>query len=130
MISTFVPSAAAPFFRTETFASHRREPSSMLPSDASTQRTSRRRWTRYSYASSAEERSGSDTISMSGVPARLRSTSDTPVGTSCHGKSCIDLPGVLLEVNAVEPNALSVSLSAPRATEPRVASGLSYCEIW
>src|SRR5664280_3101873 len=91
----------------------------MLPSDASTQRRSRRRRTRYSYASSAEERSGSDTISMSGVPARFRSTSDTPVGHVLPREVVHRLAGVLLEVNAVEPHALRRAVRAQGDRAPR-----------
>ena len=75
--SVRVPSVLSPCLRTETFASQRKLPCSRLPSFTPRNiRTSRRR-RRYSAASAPERRSGSPTISMSGVPARFRSTTDS-----------------------------------------------------
>ena len=72
--SVFVPSAVCPRGRTEMFASQRRLPSSMLPSfTPSAIRISRSR-RNASAASSAARKSGCVTISMSGVPLRLKST--------------------------------------------------------
>ena len=72
LISQRVPSGA-PGRRTETLASQRKLPSCMLPSQMPIQRTSPCRAFAYATASAALRRSGSDTISSSGVPARLRS---------------------------------------------------------
>jgi hypothetical protein len=66
-----VPSAVAPTGRTETLASQRRLPSSMLPSlTPSHTRISRSR-VKNSDASAGDRMSGSLTISMSGTPLRL-----------------------------------------------------------
>ena len=101
----------------------------MFPSDASTQRTRRRSRTRVSCASSGDARSGSVTISMSGVPARFRSTSVAADGTSSHGTSCMDFPASSsrwMRFRRISRRPAGVST----ATEPPVASGRSYWEIW
>jgi hypothetical protein len=72
--SVLVPSVASPAGRIDTFASTRSEPSSMFTSDTPMRRSVA--WSRRpkSAASAAERRSGSVTISTSGVPQRLKST--------------------------------------------------------
>src|SRR3954451_18984269 len=101
-----VPSGS-PGRRTETVASQRNDPSCMLPSPMPIQMTSACSARAYAIASFAPRKSGSDTISSSGVPARLRSMplmprksswSDLPAsdaGKSLHedfrGMSGIDL---------------------------------------
>ena len=71
--SAFVPSAACPTGRTETFASHRNDPSSIFPSQMPRYFTVCQTKFRYFTASCAERMSGSLTISMSGMPERLKS---------------------------------------------------------
>ena len=71
LISTFTPSASVPTGRTETFASHRSDPSSIRTSETSSASSSARSSRRYAPASSGERMSGSDTHSTSGTPARL-----------------------------------------------------------
>ena len=71
LISTLTPSASAPTGRTETFASQRREPSSIRTSETSSASRRARSSRRYAPASSGERMSGSDTHSTRGTPARL-----------------------------------------------------------
>ena len=71
LISTFVPSASAPAGRSETFASHRSDPSSIRTSLTSSDSRVARSSRRYAAASSGERMSGSLTHSTSGTPARL-----------------------------------------------------------
>ena len=74
MISTLTPNSSSPASRSDTLASQRKLPSSMLPSHTSRYSRIERRVLRYSPASPGSRMSGSLTISMSGTPARLRST--------------------------------------------------------
>ena len=71
LISTRVPRASAPRGRMDTLMSARSEPCSMLPSHTSSATKMARRALRYRAASPALRRSGADTISASGTPARL-----------------------------------------------------------
>ena len=75
--SVFVPSSVDPAGRTETLASQRIEPFSMSQSDTPIVRSVLRSSARNATACSGERRSGSVTISTSGVPQRLKSTSET-----------------------------------------------------
>jgi hypothetical protein len=59
----------------------------MLPSHTPSQTTSECSALAYATASAAERMSGSETISSSGTPARLRSMPDMPWKSSCS-----DLP--------------------------------------
>ena len=70
-ISVRVPSTSLPSGRREIFTSHRIEPSCILQSDTPIYRMMSCSFSTYSRASSGEEMSGSDTISMSGTPPRL-----------------------------------------------------------
>ena len=72
--SVLVPSSSLPLGRMETLASQRSEPSSMFTSETPSWRSVTRSSVSHSRACSAECRSGSVTISHSGVPARLKST--------------------------------------------------------
>ena len=69
--SVLVPSSVEPTGRTETLASQRSEPSSMFTSLTPSWRSVSRSSVSHSRAWSAECRSGSVTISASGVPPRL-----------------------------------------------------------
>ena len=71
LISTLVPSVVAPRGRSETLASQRSEPSSMLPSHTPMKSSTARKALRYAAASSGERRSGWLTVSISGMPERL-----------------------------------------------------------
>ena len=72
--SVRVPSSSLPAGRTLTLASQRIWPSSMLHSLTPSSMTVWRSCCRNSRAASGEGMSGSVTISMSGVPPRLKST--------------------------------------------------------
>ncbi len=72
--SVRVPSSSLPAGRTLTLASQRIWPSSMLHSLTPSSTTRLRSCWRNSRAASGEGMSGSVTISMSGVPPRLKST--------------------------------------------------------
>ena len=69
--SVLVPSSVLPAGRTDTLASQRSEPSSMFTSLTPSWRSVTRSRFSQSRACSAERRSGSVTISASGVPPRL-----------------------------------------------------------
>jgi hypothetical protein len=123
LISQRVPSGS-PARRTETFASQRNDPSCMLPSHTPIQRTSACNVRAYATASLAPRRSGSLTISSSGVPARLRSIPVIPWKSSCS-----DLPASSSRCARVMrivfcPSG-SVMTSAPCCT-----IGISYWLIW
>ena len=79
---------------------------------------------RYSDASSGVRMSGSDTISISGVPARFRSTRLAPLSAVMKV-----LSGVLFEMDAREPMRLTVP-STTISTYPCSQIGSSYCDIW
>ncbi len=121
--SVLTPSSLAPAGRSETLASQRSEPSSMFTSETPSWRSVARSSFSHSLACSGERRSGSVTISTSGVPPRLKSTMLAsepwmrPLGADVD-----QLGGVLLEVHAVDAHV-------PRACPPR-HSGSSYWEIW
>ena len=87
LISVLTPSRASPWCRTDTFASARRLPSPMLQSLTSAYSRMSLRSVRKARASAGERRSGSVTISTSGVPARLRSTAVRPGTRSCSDLS-------------------------------------------
>ncbi len=74
--SVFVPSRSAPTGRSEMLASQRSEPSSMLTSLTPSVRSVVRSSVSHSRACAAERTSGSVTISASGVPPRLKSTTE------------------------------------------------------
>ena len=69
--STLVPSFVSPTGRTEMFASQRSCPFSMSQSEIPAYTIAVRSAVRYAKASSAVCMAGSDTTSISGVPARL-----------------------------------------------------------
>ena len=71
LISVFVPNLVSPTGRIEMFASQRKLPSSIRPSDTPKYCTIARILSTYWRASSPERRSGSDTISNNGTPVRL-----------------------------------------------------------
>ena len=120
--SVFVPSVAVPAGRIDTFASIRSEPSSMFTSETPMRRSVA--WSRRpnSPASPGERRSGSVTISTSGVPPRLKST------------TLVCAPWIRPEL----PSWISLAASSSMCTRwmrtsprwPAVASGMSYWLIW
>ena len=76
LTSALTPSSSWPRGRTDTFASTRIEPSSMLQSLTPSDRKMSRSFCANRRASSGVRMSGSLTSSMSAVPARLKSTSE------------------------------------------------------
>ncbi len=129
--SVLVPSARSPAGRTLTLASARSEPSSMLQSLTPSARSVWRSWRRKAPASAAERRSGSVTISSSGVPPRLKSTPDAsaparrppaPTWTSLAASSS--------RWARVIPTSRSRPSGSSTATRPPTHSGASYWEIW
>ena len=120
--SVLVPSSVEPAGRIETLASQRSEPSSMFTSETPSARSVARSSAATRAPARRERRSGSVTISTSGVPPRLKST------TLRRSRGCgplradvDELGGVLLEVDAVDAH-----VAEPAAA----ASGMSYWEIW
>ncbi len=120
--SALVPSSFVPAGRSEMFASQRRLPSSMFTSEAPIWRIVVRSTCSHSRAAAASWMSGSVTISTSGVPPRLKSTSDAPESW-------------------IRPEAetwISFAASSSRCTRwirtsprcPLRASGMSYWLIW
>ena len=103
--SVFVPSSGAPARRIETLASQRRLPSSMFTSETPSCLTVVRRSCAHSRASAGPRRSGSVTISTSGVPAAVEV--DQRGGGAVDPARLADvdhLRRVLLEVDAVDAN--------------------------
>ena len=74
--SVRVRNVVSPASRTDTLTSKRRDPFSISASEIPSSTTVWRRSWRNRFASSDERRSGAVTISTSGVPARLKSTSE------------------------------------------------------
>ena len=111
--SVLVPSASVPAGRTRDVGVARSEPSSMFTSQTPSWRSVARSSCSHSRACAAERRSGSVTISTSGVPPRLKSTSsrlgavDAPAGADVD-----ELRRVLLEVHAVDAHVAQVAARA------------------
>ena len=108
--SVRVRSSSEPAGRTETFTSKRIEPLSSSASESPSSTTVWRRSCRKRFVSSAEWSSGSVTISSSGVPQRLKSTSVAVAPWIRPGRGDVDvLRRVLLEVRPDDPD-LEVAL--------------------
>ena len=120
--SVFVPSSSLPVGRTDTFASQRSEPSSMFTSETPSWRSVSRSSVSHSRACSAERTSGSVTISTSGVPPRLKSTTLSSAPW----------------MRPLAPTCTSFAASSSRCTRwirtspsrPPLQIGTSYWEIW
>ena len=113
--SVLVPSSLEPAGRSDTFASARSEPSSMLTSLTPSARSVARSSSSHSRACAGERRSGSVTISTSGVPPRLKSTTERSEPWMRPLAPEVDeLRGVLLEVHAVDPHAGQLAAAAQR----------------
>ena len=120
--SVFVPSSVVPTGRMEMFASQRSEPSSMFTSLTPSRRSVVRRSVSHSRACAAERTSGSVTISASGVPPRLKSTTDASEPW----------------MRPLAPACTSLAASSSRCTRwmrtsprcPPRHSGSSYWLIW
>ena len=120
--SVLVPSVSVPTGRIEMLASQRSEPSSMLTSLTPSARSVARSIRSHSAAAVASRRSGSVTISASGVPQRLKSTIEA--SDACRRPDA--------------PTCTSLAASSSRwmrwmRTSPSCPprhSGSSYWEIW
>ena len=120
--SVLTPSSSLPAGRSEMLASQRSEPSSMFTSLTPSWRSVVRSSLSHSPACSAERRSGSVTISASGVPPRLKST------------TLASEPWM----RPLAPTWISLAASSSRCTRwmrtspscPPRHSGSSYWEIW
>ena len=121
-ISTFTPSSFAPAGRMEMFTSERMFPSSRLQSDMSAYVSISFSADRYAIASSAEAMSGSETISMSGVPPRLKSTHEYPAWCSIFAASSSRWMWLMRMVFG--PAGVDIS------TPPPMHSGLAFSDIW
>ena len=128
LTSALTPNALCRRGRTETLASQRRLPSSMLPSVTPVATRIARSRLKNSAASAAERRSGWVTISISGTPLRLKSR---PVDRdpSRRSPSCSDLPASSSRWTRMIPTRRA-SPRASNSSAPSVASGRSYWEIW
>ena len=101
--------------RTEMLASQRSEPSSMFTSLTPSWRSVARSSRSHSRPARRERRSGSVTISTSGVPPRLKST--TPASEPWMrplAPTWIELGRVLLEVHAVDAHVAELAAAAQR----------------
>ena len=115
-----MPNLSVPLGLIETLMSHLKLPSCMLPSQIPIHCTSSCNFFAYATASAAEVMSGSDTISKSGVPARLRS-----IPVPCSTTPCDDLPAssskwarVMRTVFLISPTSIS--------SNPLPTTGNSY----
>ena len=120
--SVLTPSSVEPARRTEMLASQRSEPSSMFTSLTPRRRSVLRSSFSHSPACSGVRRSGSVTISASGVPPRLKSTIEASEPW----------------MRPLAPTWISLAASSSRCTRwirtswrlPPRQRGSSYWEIW
>jgi hypothetical protein len=125
--SVLVPSPISPARRTETFASQRSDPFSMSQSDTPIVWSVFFSRPRKATACSGERRSGSVTISTSGVPQRLKSTTDdsAPAMRPPDPPACTSLAASSSRCARVIP------IRPPSTSRwPRVQIGWSYWLIW
>jgi hypothetical protein len=127
LTSTLVFKTELPRSRMEMLASTRIVPLSMLQSELPAQRIRVLRFRMNSMASCADRMSGSVTISTSGAPARLKSTSPTGVRPSSSWTSLATSSSMWtwwIRSRFVAPFSSSTSIHPPRA------SGRWACESW
>ena len=79
----------------------------------------------YATASRGERRSGSETISSSGVPARFRSIPVSPWKSSCS-----DFPASSSRCARVMPTRFVLPSSSSMSRCPPATTGSSYWLIW
>ena len=127
LVSVRVPSFSSPLCRTEMFTSKRIEPCDISPSQIPNAMTRECSFFAKATASSELLISGSETISISGVPARFKSMPDMPCSKS---PSCNDFPASSsrwawwIRIALVEPSANVISIS------PAPTIGASNCVVW
>ncbi len=129
--SVRVRSSSEPSGRTETLTSNRSEPFSISASEIPSSTTVCRSSCRKRFACSEEWRSGPVTISTSGVPARLKSTSvrsapamRPPAPPMCTFFAASSSRWARTMLTATSPSEVG-SVNAPSTQ-----SGSSYWEIW
>ena len=129
LTSTRVPKASVPRGRSETLASTRIWPRSMSASLAPMARSSIWSSSAYRRACSAVRMSGSVTISMSGAPDRLKSTSEARPSATSAASSWTSFA-----VSSSRCARVIGTLNGPAevsiASRPRAASGIAYWLIW
>ena len=124
--SVRVPNFSCPTGRNDTLTSTRSSPFSISQLDAPTQRINRLISVKYAYASSGERISGIETISKSGLPERLKSTSE-------WSAKCVDLAASSSKCAWWIPMRFFCKLSlGPKviSTYPAPLIGSSYWVIW
>ena len=125
LVSVLVPKSFESIFLTETFASHLIEPSAIFPSEISRYLIMECIDFKYATASSGELISGSDTISIKGVPALFKSIPDWPSKSSWR-----DFPAsssrwaLVIPILLLDPSSNSISKN------PSSTMGLSIWLIW
>ena len=118
-ISALVPNFS-PGFLIDILASHLNDPSSIFPSLMPKHLTIECIFLRYATASLADLMSGSDTISINGVPALFKSIALSP-----SKRSCIDLPASSSKCALVIPIIFSLP-STLILNLPSCTTGSSY----
>ena len=120
--SVLVPSSSEPLGRIDTLASQRSEPSSMFTSETPSWRSVTRSRRSHSEACWALRTSGSVTISTSGVPQRLKSTTlDSAEWIRPDAPACTSLA-------ASSSRWARWMRMSPRRPGPQ--TGMSYWLIW
>ena len=125
--SVLTPNSLLPAGRTETLASQRSDPFSMSQSETPTVCSVFFRSARNATACSGDRRSGSVTISTSGVPQRLKSTSEysAPPIRPASPPLCTSLAASSSRCARVMP------IRAPPTSRcPSTQIGSSYWLIW
>ena len=127
LISIFAPRAVVPLGRTLMFTSQRTMPFSMSQSEMPPWWRISMRVLRYAWAMSALVRSGSETISRSGTPARLKSTPEWRskwVSLPTSSSKCARVMRTRARPS-VEPGPLN-----SKSTWPWAVLGWSYWVSW
>ena len=127
--SVLVPSSCEPTGRMDTLASARMEPSSIEQSLTPRNSSVWRSWRRKVATSEPERRSGSVTISTSGVPPRLKSTTD-PSAPARRPPSCVSLAASSSRCARVMPTVSSLPSSRMAVNSPRPQMGMSNWLTW
>ena len=127
--SVFVPNSCEPTGRIDTFASARIEPSSIEQSLTPRNSSVCRSWRRNRATSDGDRRSGSVTISTSGVPPRLKSTTDS-AAPARRPPACVSLAASSSRCARVMPTTSSDPSSRRARNSPRPQMGMSNWLIW
>ena len=129
--SVRVRSSSEPSGRTETLTSNRSEPFSISASEIPSSTTVCRSSCRNAFASSGERMSGLVTISTSGVPERLKSTSECSAPWMRPSAPPTWIVFAASSSRCARSIPMTRSPSAPGTSKlPSTHSGWSYWEIW